>query len=63
MREGRRSAKPIGTPTRTNVVSVLAARPLGIPVIVSERNNPALQYPGMLWSALRRYAYARAHGL
>ncbi|WP_097090780.1 glycosyltransferase family 4 protein [Novosphingobium sp. Chol11] len=49
--------------TRTNFVSVLAARPLGIPVIVSERNNPALQYPGALWSALRRYAYARAHGL
>ena len=49
--------------TRTNVVSVLAAQPLGIPVIVSERNNPAQQYPGTLWSALRRYAYARAHGL
>ncbi len=49
--------------TRTNVVSVLAARPLGIPVIVSERNNPAAQRPGALWSALRRYAYARAEGL
>ncbi|HKY81568.1 MAG TPA: glycosyltransferase family 4 protein [Sphingobium sp.] len=49
--------------TRTNVVSVLAAKPLGIPVIVSERNNPALQRPGAFWSALRRYAYARAYGL
>ena len=49
--------------TRTNVVSVLAARPLGIPVIVSERNNPSAQRPGALWSALRRYAYARAEGL
>lgn len=49
--------------TRTNVVSVLAASPLGIPVIVSERNNPAQQRPGLIWSMLRRHAYARAHGL
>ncbi|SCW72475.1 Glycosyltransferase involved in cell wall bisynthesis [Sphingobium faniae] len=49
--------------TRTNVVSVMAARALGIPVIVSERNNPAQQRPGPVWSVLRRYAYARAHGL
>ncbi|BAV65633.1 glycosyltransferase family 4 protein [Sphingobium cloacae] len=49
--------------TRTNVVSVLAARPLGIPVIVSERNNPSQQRPGFAWSALRRHAYGRAHGL
>ena len=49
--------------TRTNVVTVLAAKPLGIPVIVSERNNPAQQRPGAFWSALRRYTYARAHGL
>lgn len=49
--------------TRTNVISVLAARPLGIPVIVSERNNPVQQRPGLVWRALRRHAYARAHGL
>ncbi|HKT77779.1 MAG TPA: glycosyltransferase family 4 protein [Sphingobium sp.] len=49
--------------TRTNVISILAARPLGIPVIVSERNNPVQQRPGAIWSALRRFAYARAQGL
>ncbi|WP_340266357.1 glycosyltransferase family 4 protein [Sphingobium mellinum] len=49
--------------TRTNVVSIMAARPLGIPVIVSERNNPLKQRPGAIWTVLRRYAYARAQGL
>lgn len=49
--------------TRTNVIAVLAATGLGIPVVVSERNNPALQYPGRLWDTLRRWTYRRAHGL
>lgn len=66
LRRALSQAKPdivVSFLTRTNVVSVLAARPLGIPVIVSERNNPAAQRPGPVWSALRRYAYARAEGL
>jgi glycosyltransferase involved in cell wall biosynthesis len=66
LRAALRDARPdlvISFLTRTNVISVLAARPLGIPVIVSERNNPVLQRPGLIWSALRRYAYARAYGL
>lgn len=66
LRRALASARPdlvVSFLTRTNVVSVLAARPLRIPVIVSERNNPAMQHPGAFWSALRRYAYARAHGL
>jgi glycosyltransferase involved in cell wall biosynthesis len=66
LRRALSEAKPdlvISFLTRTNVVSVLAARPLGIPVIVSERNNPAAQRPGWVWSALRRYTYARAEGL
>ncbi|WP_232307427.1 glycosyltransferase family 4 protein [Sphingobium chungbukense] len=49
--------------TRTNILSVLAARPLGIPVIVSERNNPALQRVGPIWDRLRRMTYPRAVGL
>ncbi|AEG49842.1 glycosyl transferase group 1 [Sphingobium chlorophenolicum L-1] len=49
--------------TRTNILSLLAARPLGIPVIVSERNNPALQMVGPVWSRLRRMTYPRAAGL
>lgn len=66
LRGALRDARPdlvVSFLTRTNVISVLAARPLGIPVIVSERNNPALQRPGLIWSMLRRYAYARAYGL
>lgn len=49
--------------TRTNVLSVLAARPLGIPVIVSERNNPILQTVSAGWSRLRAWTYPRAVGL
>lgn len=49
--------------TRTNVMACIAARPLGIPVIVSERNNPALQKVGPIWGALRRWAYPRSAGL
>ncbi|MET0363576.1 MAG: glycosyltransferase family 4 protein [Sphingobium sp.] len=58
-----RPALVISFLTRTNVLSVLAATGLGIPVIVSERNNPELQDPGKVWNALRRLTYARAHGL
>jgi glycosyltransferase involved in cell wall biosynthesis len=49
--------------TRTNILSVLAARGLDLPVIISERNNPALQTVGPVWGALRRWSYPRADGL
>lgn len=49
--------------TRTNVQTVLATRGLGIPVIVSERNNPILQDPGPIWRWLRARTYRRAFGL
>lgn len=49
--------------TRTNVLTSLAADALGIPVIVSERNNPDRQKVGATWSAIRRYAYARSDAL
>jgi glycosyltransferase involved in cell wall biosynthesis len=49
--------------TRSNVIAVLAATGLHIPVIVSERNNPVRQRPGIVWRTLRRYTYARAFGL
>ena len=48
--------------TRTNILSVIAARGLGIPVIISERNNPALQTVGPVWGALRRWSYPHATG-
>ncbi len=49
--------------TRTNVQTLLATRGLGIPVIVSERNNPRLQDPGPIWQRLRKWTYPMATGL
>ncbi|MEP7350090.1 MAG: glycosyltransferase family 4 protein [Sphingorhabdus sp.] len=49
--------------TRSNILAVLAGTGLGIPVIVSERNNPAKQRPGRIWEYLRGIAYPRAYGL
>ncbi|MEL7190244.1 MAG: glycosyltransferase family 4 protein [Pseudomonadota bacterium] len=49
--------------TRTNVQTVLATREFGIPVIVSERNNPVKQNPGKVWNWLRRQTYPMATGL
>lgn len=49
--------------TRTNVLAVAAAVGLRVPVIVSERNNPALQHFGPIWNWLRARAYRRAVGL
>lgn len=47
--------------TRTNIVTLIAAG--ATPVIVSERNNAALQQVGPLWSWLRRRLYPRAAAL
>lgn len=44
----------------TNVLTVMAARWLGLRVVVSERNDPARQSLGRAWDALRRWAYQRA---
>lgn len=49
--------------TRTNVLTLLAAIGTGLPVIVSERNNPRLQHFGPVWSWLRSRLYRRAYGL
>lgn len=46
--------------TKTNVMSILAARRSGVPVIVSERNNPTLQRFNALWRLARAYAYPKA---
>jgi glycosyltransferase involved in cell wall biosynthesis len=48
---------------RTNIMTLLATTGSGIPVIVSERNNPALQPLGVIWSTLRQLLYPRAFGL
>lgn len=49
--------------TRTNVLTMLATGGMGIPVVVSERNNAELQYCGPVWSWLRRRLYPHAFGL
>jgi glycosyltransferase involved in cell wall biosynthesis len=49
--------------TRTNILSVLSARRIGVPVIVSERNNPELQTVGSVWSRLRQWTYPQSAGL
>ena len=48
--------------TRMNVLTLLATRGLEIPVIVSERNNPAVQKVGFLWNWLRAKLYPLAFG-
>ncbi|SDM70040.1 glycosyltransferase family 4 protein [Ensifer sp. YR511] len=49
--------------TRTNVLTLVATRGLGLPVIVSERNNPAVQPFGPLWKWLQLRLYPRAFAL
>jgi len=49
--------------TKTNVMSVLAAWRLGIPIIISERNNPALQHFNKTWTLARSSIYPKAFGL
>lgn len=44
----------------TNIQSVLAARGLGIPVLISERNDPALQRLDQPWETLRSRVYPQA---
>jgi GalNAc-alpha-(1->4)-GalNAc-alpha-(1->3)-diNAcBac-PP-undecaprenol alpha-1,4-N-acetyl-D-galactosaminyltransferase len=45
---------------RTNVVTLLAARGLNIPTIISERCNPELNRVGKSWEQLRRLTYPLA---
>ncbi|OAP39364.1 amylovoran biosynthesis protein AmsD [Sinorhizobium americanum] len=49
--------------TRTNVLTLLAMIGSTVPVIVSERNNPASQPFGPFWRRLQASLYPRAFGL
>jgi glycosyltransferase involved in cell wall biosynthesis len=63
LRRALRRAAPravISFMDRTNVLTLLAARGLGLPVVVSERTNPWRQPPGRPWALLRRLTYRRA---
>lgn len=66
LREAFRRDRPdvaISFLTKTNIITVLAARRAKIPVIVSERNNPGRQSFGPVWSWLRRLTYPDAAAL
>ncbi len=63
LRETIRALRPdvvVSFMTSTNVLSVLAAKPLKIPVIVSERTSPEVDRVARPWRYLRKYAYRRA---
>jgi glycosyltransferase involved in cell wall biosynthesis len=45
---------------RMNVVTLLAARGLGLRIVVSERVDPSQHAAGRVWSLLRRWTYPRA---
>jgi GalNAc-alpha-(1->4)-GalNAc-alpha-(1->3)-diNAcBac-PP-undecaprenol alpha-1,4-N-acetyl-D-galactosaminyltransferase len=43
-----------------NILSILAAAPLNLPVIATQRADPSMYDSGPVWSRLRRYAYPKA---
>ncbi len=45
---------------RTGILTALAARPLGIPIVISERCDPRKEPLGLAWRVLRSWAYRRA---
>src|SRR6266545_50958 len=47
----------------TNVLTVLATRGLGVPVLLSERSDPAFSPVGKTFRFLRRHTYPRAEAL
>lgn len=49
--------------TRTNVMTLVAGFGMAFPIVVSERNNPAVQPFGKLWKWLQIRLYPRAFGL
>jgi GalNAc-alpha-(1->4)-GalNAc-alpha-(1->3)-diNAcBac-PP-undecaprenol alpha-1,4-N-acetyl-D-galactosaminyltransferase len=58
-----RSDTVISFTDRMNVVTLLACRPLGVDVVVSERIDPSQQSIGRSWSWLRRRVYPGARAL
>ena len=60
LRELLRKARPrvvLGFLGPTNTTVILAARPLGLPVVISERNDPAIQELPAPWQHLRERIY------
>ncbi len=48
---------------QTNILTLLAARGTGLPVVISERIHPAHHPIGRLWQMLRRWVYPLADAL
>src|SRR5262245_5075590 len=66
LRDQLRQLKPdvvISFMSSTNVLTILASRGLGIPVIISERTNPHRQSIGSIWNTLRSLLYRHADAL
>jgi len=53
----QRVSLAIGMTTKPSVKLLLAARPLGLPCVVSERNFPPLKPMALPWGVLRRFSY------
>jgi glycosyltransferase involved in cell wall biosynthesis len=63
LRQAIREARPdvvISFIDKANILSVLATRGLGIPIIISERTDPSKRSLGGYWTLLRDLAYPRA---
>ena len=53
----------IGFLPRSNILSILASKAIGIPVIICERNDPKSVKKQFLWDAFRKYTYPKANHL
>ena len=66
LRRAIRESKPdviVSLMTPSNVLTILASRGLGIPVVVEEQVDPAKHFAGRAWDLLRRWTYAHASAL
>lgn len=48
---------------RMNIVTILACRPLRVPLIVAERSDPRHHSIGRIWDRLRRWTYPKANAI
>src|SRR5436190_7003139 len=63
LRRAIRESRPDGVISfidKTNVLTLAAAAGLGVPVIVSERGDPATDHVSVPWKLARRWTYPRA---
>jgi glycosyltransferase involved in cell wall biosynthesis len=62
VREAIRAAETqiaVSLTDKMNIVTLLACRPLQVPVVISERSDPGQQDLGRIWEWLRRRSYPR----